>query len=112
MKTQIFSTTSGVRLIFAADAWRSVHRYRQKGGAVPEAGGALLGRHLLDSEDVVVDSITTPQPTNRPTLAYAIFPVPAARGPRGSCVEGLSRYARLSGALAHSPGACPLAIMD
>ncbi|MCA8161089.1 Mov34/MPN/PAD-1 family protein [Burkholderia cepacia] len=30
-----------------------------------EAGGALLGRHLLDSKDVVVDEVTTPQKSDR-----------------------------------------------
>lgn len=32
-----------------------------------EAGGVLLGRHLLDSEDVVVDEVTVPQSTDRRT---------------------------------------------
>ncbi len=30
-----------------------------------EAGGVLLGRHLLDTEDVVVDEVTTPQKSDR-----------------------------------------------
>lgn len=30
-----------------------------------EGGGVLLGRHLLDTDDVVVDEVTTPQPADR-----------------------------------------------
>ena len=31
----------------------------------PEAGGVLLGRHILDTSDMVVDRGTTPQPGDR-----------------------------------------------
>lgn len=65
VKAKIFAANGGARLIFTADAWRTMHRYRQARAAAPEAGGALLGRHLLDSEDIVVDSVTTPQPGDR-----------------------------------------------
>lgn len=69
MKTRVFSATTGARLIFAADVWRTMHRYRQTRAGAHEAGGALLGRHLLDCVDVVVDSVTTPQPGDRRSRA-------------------------------------------
>jgi hypothetical protein len=55
----------GARLSFTSDAWRSMQGFRQARTAAPEASGALLGRHLLRSEDIVVDSVTTPQPGDR-----------------------------------------------
>jgi integrative and conjugative element protein (TIGR02256 family) len=30
-----------------------------------EAGGVLLGRHIVDSDDIVIDKVTTPQPGDR-----------------------------------------------
>jgi integrative and conjugative element protein (TIGR02256 family) len=42
-------------------------RYCQESINTPEAGGILLGRYILASEDVVVDSISTPMYGDRQT---------------------------------------------
>src|SRR5438874_2030398 len=55
----------GSRLIFSEDAWKTLLRHRQTQAGAHEAGGVLLGRHLLNSDDVAVDSATTPQPGDR-----------------------------------------------
>ncbi len=31
----------------------------------PEAGGVLLGRHIIGTEDIIVDQVTTPSPSDR-----------------------------------------------
>jgi integrative and conjugative element protein (TIGR02256 family) len=41
---------------------KKVMTYRQMKSHAPEAGGILLGRHIIDSEDIVVDLVTTPYP--------------------------------------------------
>ena len=43
-------------------ASRVLAEHLQKGERADEAGGMLLGRHILDSGDFVVDRATTPQP--------------------------------------------------
>lgn len=49
------------RLIFVEEVVKQFHTHAQRSWWQTEAGGALLGRHLLDSEHIVVDEITTPQ---------------------------------------------------
>jgi integrative and conjugative element protein (TIGR02256 family) len=39
--------------------------FAQTGPSVREAGGVLLGRHILDSRDIVVDQVTTPMRGDR-----------------------------------------------
>lgn len=53
------------RLIIVAPAIEQMKAFAQHQRWHAEAGGVLLGRHLLDSEDVVVDEVTTPQSTDR-----------------------------------------------
>lgn len=60
-----FRTRSGHTLHIAAQALVLLSRHRQLSAKVPEAGGVLLGRHLLESEEVVVDEVTEPQVTDR-----------------------------------------------
>ena|SRR5437870_3782001 len=48
------------RLRIGPDAVTSMHRYAQNGPNRTEAGGVLLGRHLLDTDDIVVDKVTAP----------------------------------------------------
>lgn len=42
-----------------------MQQFAQYRPAMPEAGGILLGRHLLDSSAIIVDAITTPMPGDR-----------------------------------------------
>ena len=43
-------------------AQHNMLRFVQDQPGKPEAGGVLLGRHIRDTENIVVDSITTPVP--------------------------------------------------
>ena len=65
MSAPSFCTMNGGRLIFTQDAWDLLLRHRQVSPNLPEAGGVLFGRHLLNSQDVAVDGATTPQPQDR-----------------------------------------------
>jgi integrative and conjugative element protein (TIGR02256 family) len=49
------------RLIISESALGQLRQYVQRAESQPEAGGTLLGRHLLDSSDLAVDEITIPQ---------------------------------------------------
>lgn len=55
---------SGARLGVSPLAVDEMLRFRQDDDEKLEAGGILLGRRLLDSEDVVVDQVTTPFPSD------------------------------------------------
>lgn len=59
-----FQVAPRQRLIVAEKAVEQMQSYAQRRWWHTEAGGVLLGRHLLDSEDVVVDEVTTPQTTD------------------------------------------------
>jgi integrative and conjugative element protein (TIGR02256 family) len=61
----VFRVTSRQRLIIVDHAVEQMKAFAQRRWWHPEAGGVLLGRHLLDSPDVVVDEVTTPQNTDR-----------------------------------------------
>lgn len=61
----VFRVTSSQRLIIVNEAVQQMLAFRQRSWWQAEAGGALLGRHLLDTEDVVIDEVTTPQKSDR-----------------------------------------------
>lgn len=61
----IFRVTPSQRLIFVAGAVQQMLEFRQRSWWQAEAGGVLLGRYLLDTDDVVVDEVTTPQKSDR-----------------------------------------------
>lgn len=61
----VFRVTPRQRLIFVPDAVEQMQSFAQRRWWSAEAGGVLLGRHLLDSPDVVVDEVTTPQNSDR-----------------------------------------------
>jgi integrative and conjugative element protein (TIGR02256 family) len=63
----IFRVEPGQRLIIVERAVKLMQSFAQRRWWQPEAGGVLLGRHLIDSEDIVVDEVTTPQTTDRRT---------------------------------------------
>ena len=56
----VFRTRDGKRLKLDDAVLDRLALYRQVGLHHHEAGGVLLGRHLLDSSDIVVDEITEP----------------------------------------------------
>jgi integrative and conjugative element protein (TIGR02256 family) len=61
----VFRVSSNQRLIFVEEAVQQMLAFRQRSWWQAEAGGALLGRHLLDTDDIVVDEVTTPQKSDR-----------------------------------------------
>lgn len=63
----LFKVTSMQRLIITSQAIEQLLAYVQRRCWQRESGGVLLGRHLLDSEDVVVDEVTSPQSSDRRT---------------------------------------------
>ena len=63
--TRVFRVTPNQRLIIVDTALSQMHEFAQRHWWNTEAGGVLLGRYLLDSLDVVVDEVTTPQRDDR-----------------------------------------------
>lgn len=61
----IFQVTPTQRLIIVDEAVKQQLAHAQRSWWQAEAGGVLLGRHLLDSDDLVVDEVTTPQNQDR-----------------------------------------------
>lgn len=61
-----FDNGGGV-LAFSQEAVVTIRRYRQLRPFSKEAGGAMLGRHILDCDDVVMDEVTVPQRNDRRT---------------------------------------------
>jgi integrative and conjugative element protein (TIGR02256 family) len=68
----VFRVTPQQRLILVSEAVVQMQAFAQKRWWNSEAGGVLLGRHLLDSHDVVVDRVTTPQKSDRRSR-YSFF---------------------------------------
>jgi integrative and conjugative element protein (TIGR02256 family) len=56
----IFLRPSGGQILVARAALATIKQFRQIGGADLEAGGILLGRILLDSDDIVIDEAVAP----------------------------------------------------
>ena len=65
----VYSVTPKQRLIIVEHALKQMKAFAQHRSVDREAGGVLLGRHLLDSRDVVVDEVSTPQSLS--SLSYS-----------------------------------------
>lgn len=61
----VFRVTPRQRLIIVGPAIEQMQAFGQHNHGDSEAGGVVLGRHLLDSHDVVVDEVSTPQSSDR-----------------------------------------------
>lgn len=57
----VYRVTQHQRLIIVEHALQQMLAFAQRRYGDCEAGGVILGRHLLDSCDVVVDEVTLPQ---------------------------------------------------
>jgi len=57
----VFQVTPRQRVVFTEKAVTQMTAYRQRSWNQPEAGGVLLGRHLAETPDLVVDEVTVPQ---------------------------------------------------
>ena len=62
---KVFRITESQRLIFVESAVEQMLSFRQLSWWQAEAGGVLLGRHLIESENLVVDEVSTPQKSDR-----------------------------------------------
>ena len=56
----VYRRPSGGLIELGHEATSTIIRYAQHAPRAPEAGGILLGRWLVDSQDIVVDEVTTP----------------------------------------------------
>ncbi len=61
----IYARPGGGRLQLGRVAVETILSYVQDEPHRPEAGGVLLGRHILGGEDIVVDRATVPMPGDR-----------------------------------------------
>lgn len=61
----VYRVTPRQRLIIVEHVLQHMQAFAQRRWWDREAGGVLMGRHLLDSHDVVVDEVSTPQNTDR-----------------------------------------------
>jgi integrative and conjugative element protein (TIGR02256 family) len=61
----VYRITPTQRLIIVEHAVSRMQAFAQRRWWDKEAGGVLMGRHLLDSDDIVVDEVSTPQNTDR-----------------------------------------------
>jgi integrative and conjugative element protein (TIGR02256 family) len=61
----VYRVSSTRRLIIVEAAVEQMLAFRQRSWWHTEAGGVLLGRHLVDTDDIVVDEVTTPQKSDR-----------------------------------------------
>lgn len=61
----VYRVTPRQRLIIVEHALKQMQAFAQRRWWDREAGGVMMGRHLLDSHDVVVDEVSTPQNTDR-----------------------------------------------
>lgn len=60
-----FHRSSNKRFEISSDAWQVMRNFRQSESHMPEAGGVLLGRHLVDGSAIIVDAITIPMHGDR-----------------------------------------------
>ena len=61
----VYRVTSSQRLIIVEHALKQMQAFAQHRFWDREAGGVMMGRHLLDSHDVVVDEVSPPQDADR-----------------------------------------------
>lgn len=63
--TLSFRRPNGGALVLDAPAFALMDEHRQRVDNLPESGGILLGRWIVDSDDVLVDSATQPTREDR-----------------------------------------------
>jgi integrative and conjugative element protein (TIGR02256 family) len=59
-----FVCSGGGHFQISSQALATMRYYIQDVPAKPEAGGVLLGRHLLGTGDIIVDLVTVPMPSD------------------------------------------------
>jgi len=63
----VFARPNRGRIKLPAEVIASIHSYVQNDRHKPEGGGVMLGRYIIDSQDVVIDKISFPMPGDRAT---------------------------------------------
>lgn len=63
--TKHYLFSHGRRLIIAGSALDTLHQHVQVESSLEEAGGVLLGRHLIESADIIIDEASIPQASDR-----------------------------------------------
>lgn len=61
----VLTFTEGRRLVITDSAIAQMRKHTQTSSWQSESGGVMLGRHLEESSDLVVDEVTSPQSTDR-----------------------------------------------
>ena len=70
MKPLTFTYNTSYQFEISATVLTIMRGFVQNEPAMPEAGGVLLGRHLLGSRDIVVDELTTPMKGDKQTRYF------------------------------------------
>ena len=65
LKSAVFTRCGGGRFQIGVAALGKMLGHRQDQRDAAEAGGILLGRHIRDTADIVVDRVTSPLPGDR-----------------------------------------------
>jgi integrative and conjugative element protein (TIGR02256 family) len=60
-----YARAGGARFQISASAVDILRAHVQHEQTAPEAGGVLLGRHIIGTAEVIVDSVTTPMPGDK-----------------------------------------------
>lgn len=63
-KVQFILPNDGI-LKISSEALKVLHKFRQIDTSNKEAGGILLGRFVLDSNNIIIDKVTSPQSKDR-----------------------------------------------
>lgn len=64
-KPRVFARQVSGRVQIGPEALDTLLHFRQLTDEAYESGGVLLGRYISDSNDIVIDHVTTPQPGDR-----------------------------------------------
>jgi len=63
----VFARPNGGRIKLPAEVIATIVAYIQNDAQKPEGGGVILGRYILDTNDVVIDKISFPMPGDKAT---------------------------------------------
>ena len=63
----IYARPNGGRIKLPAEAIASIHAFIQNDRHKPEGGGVMMGRYIIDTQDVVIDTISFPMSGDRAT---------------------------------------------
>ena len=106
----VLGRPGGGRVEIAPSALASLSRYVQRSPRAPESGGVLLGRHIRDSRDMVIDDVTTPMPGDRRSRFRFLRHHARHQGVLDRAWATSGGTCTLIGEWAYAPGAGPRAV--